>query len=347
MRFKQEIKDRLYGGHIGIETDKIDFELLKVMLADDHKKIADGKPVTELAWPFGAITALTAVNDNGEVFADKQIDIRYEQVKFKDAIIEEDMQPINANVNEVAEMPSLSVVKVIPAQIEGCNVKHFKEAVKSYLKRYDGIVVTADNYKELSDVVSKLKKEKDNVNESKKAVKKEAMKVYTDFENDMKEVLKMFDASISSLSSDIKEFTDKEVEENKKVVEALCIYLEAKCKESDIDQQMFDLTLYKKMLIQESLESLTKDIDCRINGILRNRELQKQKEEEAKKKEVKQQEPVNASPEENEPLKMLVGKIVGTNSALNELKTSLDYLKAKYDGCFDYDLRFPRKKEGK
>lgn len=418
MRFKQEIKDRLYGGHIGIETDKIDFEILKVMLADDNKKIAGGKPVTELAWPFGAITALTAVNDNGEVFADKQIDIRYEQVKFKDAIIdEEDAQPIDADVNEVAEMPSLSVVKVVPAQIEGCNVKHFKEAVKSYLKRYDGIVVTADNYKELSDVVSKLKKEKDNVNESKKAVKKEAMKVYTDFENDMKEVLKMFDASISSLSSDIKEFTDKEVEENKKVVEALCkkaihdyverndfneyfaanffntnprwstlkkfinnhkptktlvdeirqecervkkeyeiyqqkieglcIYLEAKCKETDIDQQMFDLTLYKKMLIQESLESLTKDIDCRINGILRNRELQKQKEEEAKKKEVKQQEPVNASPEENEPLKMLVGKIVGTNSALNELKTSLDYLKAKYDGCFDYDLRFPRKKEGK
>lgn len=90
MRFKQEIKDRLYGGHIGIETDKIDFEILKVMLADDNKKIAGGKPVTELAWPFGAITALTAVNDNGEVFADKQIDIRYEQVKFKDAIIEEE-----------------------------------------------------------------------------------------------------------------------------------------------------------------------------------------------------------------------------------------------------------------
>ena len=45
---------------------------------------------------------------------------------------------------------------------------------------------------------------------------------------------------------------------------------------------------------------------------------------------------------------MLVGKIVGTNAALNELKTFLDYLKAKYDGCFDYDLRFPRKKkEGK
>lgn len=417
MRFKQEIKDRLYGGHIGIETDKIDFELLKVMLADDHKKIADGKPVTELAWPFGAITALTAVNDNGEVFADKQIDIRYEQVKFKDAIIEEDMQPIDTDVNEVAEMPDLSIVDVIPSKVEG-NAEQFKLAVKSYLKRYDGIVVTADNYKELSGTVSKLKKEMNDVNEKKKKVKKKAMEGYTLFENEMKEVLKMFESSIKALSDDIKQFTDKEVEENKRVVETLCkkalhdyverndfneyfaanffntdprwstlkkfinnhkptktlvdeirqecervkkeyeiyqqkieglcIYLEAKCKETDIDQQMFDLTLYKKMLIQESLESLTKDIDCRINGILRNRELQKQKEEEAKKKEVKQQEPVNASPEETEPLKMLVGKIVGTNAALNELKTSLDYLKAKYDGCFDYDLRFPRKKkEGK
>lgn len=412
MRFKQEIKDRLYGGHIGIETDKIDFEILKVMLADDNKKIAGGKPVTELAWPFGAITALTAVNDNGEVFADKQIDIRYEQVKFKDAIIdEEDAQPIDADVNEVAEMPDLSIVDVIPSKVEG-NAEQFKLAVKSYLKRYDGIVVTADNYKELSDTVSKLKKEMNDVNEKKKKVKKKAMEGYTLFENEMKEVLKMFESSIKVLSDDIKQFTDKEVEENKKVVEALCkkalhdyverndfneyfatnffntdprwstlkkfinnhkptkalveeikqecekikkeyeiyqqkieglcIYLEAKCKESDIDQQMFDLTLYKKMLVQESLESLTKDIDCRINGILRNRELQRQKEE------VKQQEkPVNVPSEEKEPLKMLVGKIVGTNAALNELKTSLDYLKAKYDGCFDYDLRFPRKKEGK
>lgn len=415
MRFKQEIKDRLYGGHIGIETDKIDFEILKVMLADDNKKIAGGKPVTELAWPFGAITALTAVNDNGEVFADKQIDIRYEQVKFRDAIIDEDT--IDVDVNEVAEMPDLSIVDVIPSKVEG-NAEQFKLAVKSYLKRYDGIVVTADNYKELSDTVSKLKKEMNDVNEKKKKVKKKAMEGYTLFENEMKEVLKMFESSIKVLSDDIKQFTDKEVEENKKVVEALCkkalhdyverndfneyfaanffntnprwstlkkfinnhkptktlvdeirqecervkkeyeiyqqkieglcIYLKAKCKESDIDQQMFDLTLYKKMLVQESLESLTKDIDCRINGILRNRELQKQKEEEAKKKEVKQQEPVNVSPEEKGPLKMLVGKIVGTNSALNELKTSLDYLKAKYDGCFDYDLRFPRKKkEGK
>ena len=411
MRFKQEIKDRLYGGHIGIETDKIDFELLKVMLADDHKKIAEGKPVTELAWPFGAITALTAVNDNGEVFADKQIDIRYEQVKFKDAIIEEDMQPIDIDVNEVAEMPDLSIVDVIPSKVEG-NAEQFKLAIKSYLKRYDKIVVTADNCKEVSDIVSKLKKEMNDVNEKKKKVKKKAMEGYTLFENEMKEVLKMFESSIKVLSDDIKQFTDKEVEENKKVVEALCkkalhdyverndfneyfaanffntdsrwstlkkfinnhkptkalveeirqecekvkkeyeiyqqkieglcIYLEAKCKESNIDQQMFDLTLYKKMLVQESLESLTKDIDCRINGILRNRELQRQKEE------VKQQEKtVNTAPEEKESLKMLVGKIVGTNAALNELKTSLDYLKAKYDGCFDYYLRFPRKKEGK
>ena len=418
MRFKQEIKDRLYGGHIGIETDKIDFEILKVMLADDNKKIAGGKPVTELAWPFGAITALTAVNDNGEVFADKQIDIRYEQVKFKDAIIdEEDAQPIDTDVNEVAEMPDLSIVDVIPSKVEG-NAEQFKLAVKSYLKRYDGIVVTADNYKELSDTVSKLKKEMNDVNEKKKKVKKKAMEGYTLFENEMKEVLKMFESSIKVLSDDIKQFTDKEVEENKKVVETLCkkalhdyverndfneyfaanffntdprwstlkkfinnkkptkalvdaikqecertketyksylqrcesldIYLEARCKETDVDQQMFDLSVYKDKLRDGSFEDIKPLLERRFREIINKREEQEhQKEEEAKKKEVKQQEPVNASPEGNEPLKMLVGKIVGTNAALNELKTSLDYLKAKYDGCFDYDLRFPRKKEGK
>lgn len=417
MRFKQEIKDRLYGGHIGIETDKIDFELLKVMLADDHKKIAEGKPVTELAWPFGAITALTAVNDNGEVFADKQIDIRYEQVKFKDAIIdEEDAQPIDADVNEVAEMPDLSIVDVIPSKVEG-NAEQFKLAVKSYLKRYDGIVVTADNYKELSDTVSKLKKEMNDVNEKKKKVKKKAMEGYTLFENEMKEVLKMFESSIKVLSDDIKQFTDKEVAENEMVVRKLCnkalndyvhrndfdgycatkvfsidprwsslkkfinnkkptkalvdaikqecertketyksylqrcesleIYLEARCKETDVDQQMIDVSVYKDKLRDGSFEDIKPLLERRFREIINRREEQEHQKEEAKKEEVKQQEPVNASPEENEPLKMLVGKIVGTNAALNELKTSLDYLKAKYDGCFDYDLRFPRKKEGK
>lgn len=416
MRFKQEIKDRLYGGHIGIETDKIDFEILKVMLADDNKKIADGKPVTELAWPFGAITALTAVNDNGEVFADKQIDIRYEQVKFKDAIIDEDT--IDVEVNEVAEMPDLSIVDVIPSKVEG-NAEQFKLAVKSYLKRYDRIVVTADNYKELSDTVSKLKKEMNDVNEKKKKVKKKAMEGYTLFENEMKEVLKMFESSIKVLSDDIKQFTDKEVEENKKVVETLCnkavhdyverndfneyfatnffntdprwstlkkfinnkkptkalvdaiknecertketyksylqrcesldIYLEARCKETDVDQEMIDVSVYRDKLRDGSFEDIKPLLERRFREILDRREEQEhQKKEEAKKEEVKQQEkPVNASPEETEPLKMLVGKIVGSNAALNELKTSLDYLKAKYDGCFDYDLRFPRKKEGK
>lgn len=418
MRFKQEIKDRLYGGHIGIETDKIDFELLKVMLADDHKKIAEGKPVTELAWPFGAITALTAVNDNGEVFADKQIDIRYEQVKFKDAIIEEDMHPIDADVNEVAEMPDLSIGDVIPSKVEG-NAEQFKLAVKSYLKRYDGIVVTADNCKEVSDIVSKLEKEMNDVNEKKKKVKKKAMEGYTLFENEMKEVLKMFESSIKVLSDDIKQFTDKEVAENEMVVRKLCnkalndyvhrndfdgycatkvfsidprwsslkkfinnkkptkalvdaikqecertketyksymqrcesleIYLEARCKETDVDQQMIDVSVYKDKLRDGSFEDIKPLLERRFREIINRRDEQEhQKEEEAKKKEVKQQEkPVNASPEETEPLKMLVGKIVGTNAALNELKTSLDYLKAKYDGCFDYDLRFPRKKEGK
>lgn len=420
MRFKQEIKDRLYGGHIGIETDKIDFELLKVMLADDHKKIAEGKPVTELAWPFGAITALTAVNDNGEVFADKQIDIRYEQVKFKDAIIEEEnTQPIDTDVNEVAEMPDLSIVDVIPSKVEG-NAEQFKLAVKSYLKRYDGIVVTADNYKELSDTVSKLKKEMNEVNEKKKKVKKKAMEGYTLFENEMKEVLKMFESSIKVLSDDIKQFTDKEVAENEMVVRKLCnkalndyvhrndfdgycatkvfsidprwsslkkfinnkkptkalvnaikeecertketyksymqrcesleIYLEARCKETDVDQQMIDVSIYKDKLRNGSFEDIKPLLERRFREIINRRDEQEhQKEEEAKKEEVKHQEKtVNASPEETEPLKMLVGKIVGTNAALNELKTSLDYLKAKYDGCFDYDLRFPRKKkEGK
>lgn len=420
MRFKQEIKDRLYGGHIGIETDKIDFELLKVMLADDHKKIAEGKPVTELAWPFGAITALTAVNDNGEVFADKQIDIRYEQVKFKDAIIEEDTQPIDADVNEVAEMPDLSIVDVIPSKVEG-NAEQFKLAIKSYLKRYDKIVVTADNCKEVSDIVSKLKKEMNDVNEKKKKVKKKAMEGYTLFENEMKEVLKMFESSIKVLSDDIKQFTDKEVAENEMIVRKLCnkalndyvhrndfdgycatkvfsidprwsslkkfinnkkptkalvdaiknecertketyksymqrcesldIYLEARCKETDVDQQMIDVSVYKDKLRDGSFEDIKPLLERRFREIINRREEQEhQKEEEAKKEEVKQQEKtVNTSPEEKEHQEVLLmlGKFKGAEEAFKELKTALEYIKAKYADEFKYALKLVQKKEGK
>lgn len=413
MRFKQEIKDRLYGGYLGVVTDKIDFEIIKVMLADDKKKVEG------LEWPFGAVSAVIAVAPDGSVVALKEEHAEsYELVKYQDAV-EEDAQPIDADVNEVAEMPDLSIVNVIPSKVEG-NAEQFKLAVKSYLKRYDGIVVTADNYKELSDTVSKLKKEMNDVNEKKKKVKKKAMEGYTLFENEMKEVLKMFESSIKVLSDDIKQFTDKEVAENEMVVRKLCnkalndyvhrndfdgycatkvfsidprwsslkkfinnkkptkalvdaiknecertketyksymqrcesleIYLEARCKETDVDQQMIDVSIYKDKLRNGSFEDIKPLLERRFREIINRRDEQEhQKEEEAKKEEVKQQEKtVNTSPEENEPLKMLVGKIVGTNAALNELKTSLDYLKAKYDGCFDYDLRFPRKKkEGK
>lgn len=412
MRFKQEIKDRLYGGYLGVVTDKIDFEIIKVMLADDKKKVEG------LEWPFGAVSAVIAVAPDGSVVALKEEHAEsYELVKYQDAV-EEDTQPIDADVNEVAEMPDLSIVDVIPSKVEG-NAEQFKLAVKSYLKRYDGIVVTADNYKELSDTVSKLKKEMNDVNEKKKKVKKKAMEGYTLFENEMKEVLKMFESSIKALSDDIKQFTDKEVAENEMIVRKLCnkalndyvhrndfdgycatkvfsidprwsslkkfinnkkptkalvdaikqecertketyksymqrcesldIYLEARCKETDVDQQMIDVSVYKDKLRDGSFEDIKPLLERRFREIINRRDEQEhQKEEEAKKKEVKHQDnPVNISSEEKEPLKMLVGKIVGTNAALNELKTSLDYLKAKYDGCFDYDLRFPRKKEGK
>ena len=412
MRFKQEIKDRLYGGYLGVVTDKIDFEIIKVMLADDKKKVEG------LEWPFGAVSAVIAVAPDGSVVALKEEHAEsYELVKYQDAV-EEDMQPIDTEVNEVAEMPDLSIVDVIPSKVEG-NAEQFKLAVKSYLKRYDGIVVTADNYKELSDTVSKLKKEMNDVNEKKKKVKKKAMEGYTLFENEMKEVLKMFESSIKVLSDDIKQFTDKEVAENEMAVRKLCnkalndyvhrndfdgycatkvfsidprwsslkkfinnkkptkalvdaiknecertketyksylqrcesleIYLEARCKETDVDQEMIDVSVYKDKLRDGSFEDIKPLLERRFREIINRRDEQEhQKEEEAKKKEVKHQDnPVNISSEEKEPLKMLVGKIVGTNAALNELKTSLDYLKAKYDGCFDYDLRFPRKKEGK
>lgn len=412
MRFKQEIKDRLYGGYLGVVTDKIDFEIIKVMLADDKKKVEG------LEWPFGAVSAVIAVAPDGSVVALKEEHAEsYELVKYQDAV-EEDTQPIDADVNEVAEMPDLSIVDVIPSKVEG-NVEQFKLAIKSYLKRYDDIVVTADNSKEMSDTVSKLKREMNDVNEKKKKVKKKAMEGYTLFENEMKEVLKMFESSIKALSDDIKQFTDKEVAENEMIVRKLCnkalndyvhrndfdgycatkvfsidprwsslkkfinnkkptkalvdaikqecertketyksymqrcesldIYLEARCKETDVDQQMIDVSVYKDKLRDGSFEDIKPLLERRFREIINRRDEQEhQKEEEAKKKEVKHQDnPVNISSEEKEPLKMLVGKIVGTNAALNELKTSLDYLKAKYDGCFDYDLRFPRKKEGK
>lgn len=111
---------------------------------------------------------------------------------------------------------------------------------------------------------------------------------------------------------------------------------------------MIDVSVYKDKLRNGSFEDIKPLLERRFREIINRRDEQEHQKEEAKKEEVKQQEKlVNVSSEEKEPLKMLVGRIVGTNSALNELKTSLDYLKAKYDGCFDYDLRFPRKKEGK
>lgn len=423
MKLKEEAKNKLYGGYVGITTDKMDFEILKILLNDDNKKTVAGFPATELEWPFGAVKAVIAVDTSGTVIALKEDEAEtYELIEYADAIVDDKPKTLEAVTREVDEMPDLTVVNVSPSKVDG-DIKQFVSACQQYLKRYDGIVVNKDNYKDMTGIISQLKKESRDVNEKKKKVKKEAMKGYLEFEKSMKEVLDMFDKTIGAIQRDVQIFADEDLKKNQEAVAALVnkaladytsrndfdkyfaeyvfvkndkwsslkkfinnykptkaliddikqecervkkeyevylqkcksldIFLEAKSKENNIDQSMFDAELYKRLLRNHPLEEVQKDIEDRTAMIKRKeeqkKEAEKNKEEKLRVRHVYLEYELKRLPEQFQNKECpfnYIAEFSGSYEALNEFNAALKAIKEKYNDNFSYTIN-KSMKEGK
>ena len=101
-------------------------------------------------------------------------------------------------------------------QTEGsivCNFKEMKEELSTMMTAYTSLEITEDKIPETKKDLATLRKIRKAVDDKKKDVKKSFMQPYTDFENNVKELLAVIDEPITMIDGKLKEFDVKRIAE--------------------------------------------------------------------------------------------------------------------------------------
>ena len=98
------------------------------------------------------------------------------------------------------------------------NLEQLEQEVQSYLKIYKGLVITPDQVKDSKKIRAELNKSKKELNARKIAVKKEFMAPYTEFETQVKNIMKQIDEVSSEIDTQIKNFEQKEKDYKKQAI---------------------------------------------------------------------------------------------------------------------------------
>lgn len=108
-------------------------------------------------------------------------------------------------------------VKVIqnPGSID-FNFQEIKEALAIQMTAYTSLEITEDKQKEAKTDLATLRKIRKAVDDQRKSVKKDFMKPYTDFEENVKDLLSVIDEPINMIDGKLKEFEAKRVAEKQK-----------------------------------------------------------------------------------------------------------------------------------
>lgn len=96
-----------------------------------------------------------------------------------------------------------------------CNFQELKEALAIQMSAYTSLEITEDGQKEAKSDLATLRKIRKAVDDKRKDVKKSFMQPYTDFENDVKDLLSVIDEPINMIDGKLKEFEVKRIAEKK------------------------------------------------------------------------------------------------------------------------------------
>lgn len=222
------------------------FEKLREWLAIKNKFLSDGTPVTQLNVQVNKpiafyIDMLGSYVGYGNV---EDIERNYNIISFNDAFMEQRnlfggddapgiRQPeddlvvnpmedtIEPEVKEVQNELSLAetlnqleIGTITPAKTTG-NIIEFKDTVINAINKYKNIVVTKDNFKQLTDTRADLNNKKKVITENRKNIKNKALEEVNKVYDAMTDIIKAIDGVVSPLDADIKKFEEQEKEASK------------------------------------------------------------------------------------------------------------------------------------
>lgn len=171
----------------------------------------------------------------------------------------------------------LKTFELVPAKID-FNKESIVNELNETLSKYENLVFTEDKTTEIREVLAKLRKDRTAADEFRKEKKKEAIAPVTEFENEVKSIVKMFDDVIDPINNQLKEFEEKRRKEKQERVENI-IYdvvarfdLEKKfANQLDVDDQYLTKTF--------SINQVKETIEFRANNLLNEQKLEKMNKE--------------------------------------------------------------------
>ncbi len=191
---------------------------------------------------------------------------------MSDSII--DTEPKVVNELSLAEtLNQLQVGSIVPATITG-NILEFKDSVIHAINKYKGIVVTKDNFKEVTVTRADLNNKKKEITNNRKNIKNEALKNVNEVYDAMTDIIKAIENVVDPLDKDIKSFEELEKKElEKKLMEStINPVLEILIKNNQLDSEMAEKFTFNKAWTNASAwtktGNLTKKTESEINAEL-------------------------------------------------------------------------------
>lgn len=171
----------------------------------------------------------------------------------------------------------LKTIDLVPAKIE-FNKEAIEKELTETLKKYENLVFTEENTKDIRKVLAELRKGRTAADEFRKDKKKEASAPITAFEKEMKSIVKMFDDLINPINEQLQEFERKRKEEKeanvKEIIKEAVEKLELEEKfanQLDVDEQYLNKSF--------SLSQVKDTVEFRANNLLNEQKLEQMNKE--------------------------------------------------------------------
>lgn len=142
------------------------------------------------------------------------------------------------------------------------NKQELMDFAKEKVAKYENLVYSEDNIKDLKKDISDLNKQRKAINDSKISVKKQYMAPYTEFESDVKDVLAIFDNGVQSLKDQYEEYESYRKEEKKKELEKYYNSIAEGTEEILTFDKVFD---QRYLNVTVSMKKAKEDIEQKVN----------------------------------------------------------------------------------
>lgn len=216
------LKEELLNGTVAVRiSNENDFDEVINFLSMNNCFTVGGEPIKRMKYPGDGMTIVIFKGEDN-LFSWTPVISAPSNLKMVDYNELDDQQKevIEANHQVVDEVsvPTFKVGTIVPAKIEGCNIEELKNKALPIIERYKKTVVTADNYKEIKSLCTRLNSSSKDINDFKKEVKNTAGEPIAKFEKTAMEIVNAYKDAIEVLKDQINVFEEKEKQEKKREI---------------------------------------------------------------------------------------------------------------------------------